>query len=53
MRKFLSCGLFAALAIVPTAIQVSAEPPPADPVIISIGSTISTDCNQCLPRSWK
>ena len=53
MRKFLSCGLIAALALVPTALQVSAEPPPAEPVIMSSSSTISTECTQCLPRSWK
>jgi hypothetical protein len=36
MRKFLSCGLIAAFALLPTAIQVCAEPPPADPVVVSI-----------------
>jgi hypothetical protein len=52
MRKFLSCGLFAALAIVSTALQVCAEPPPAEPVIISTGSNVPTDCTQCLPYRW-
>jgi hypothetical protein len=36
MRKFLSCGLIAAFALLPTAIQVCAEPPPAEPVVSSI-----------------
>jgi hypothetical protein len=37
MRKFLSCGLIAAFALLPTAIQVCAEPPPAEPgVVVSI-----------------
>jgi hypothetical protein len=36
MRKFLSCGLIAAFALLPTAIQVCAEPPPAEPVLGSI-----------------
>jgi hypothetical protein len=36
MRKFLSCGLIAAFALLPTAIRVSAEPPPAEPVVSSI-----------------
>jgi hypothetical protein len=39
MRKFLSCGLIAALAILPTALQVCAEPPPAEPVVVPTGCT--------------
>ncbi|WP_310414169.1 hypothetical protein [Chamaesiphon sp. OTE_8_metabat_110] len=53
MRKFLNCGLIAALAIVPTAVRVSAEPPPAPPVVVSADSTVATDCSECLPVSWK
>ncbi|WP_309733674.1 hypothetical protein [Chamaesiphon sp. OTE_75_metabat_556] len=52
MLKFLGCGLLAALAIVTTALQVSAEPPPAEPVIISTGTNVTNDCAQCLPRRW-
>jgi hypothetical protein len=43
MYKFLSCGLIAAFAILPTAIRVSAEPPPsAEPVVVS--SETANDC---------
>jgi hypothetical protein len=50
MRKFLSCGLIAAFAVVPTALKVCAEPPPAEPVIVSTESTIPANCqkNLCL-----
>lgn len=34
MRKFLSCGLITAFAIIPTALKVYAEPPPIEPVIV-------------------
>lgn len=39
MRKFLTCGLIATAAIVTTALQVCAEPPPKEPVIVSTAST--------------
>lgn len=38
MGKFLNCGLIAAFAILPITIKVCAEPPPAEPVVISHGS---------------
>jgi hypothetical protein len=46
MRKFLSCGLIAAFAVVPTALKVCAEPPPVEPVIVSTESIITPDCNK-------
>jgi hypothetical protein len=45
MRKFLSCGLIAAFALLPTAIQVCAEPPPAEPVVSSIEQSPPADAN--------
>ncbi len=47
MRKFLSCGLIAAFAIIPNAIKVGAEPPPVEPVVISTESA-ATVCLNCL-----
>jgi hypothetical protein len=49
MRKLLSCGLIAAFAIIPTAIQASAEPPPLEPVVPS-ESVVLADCvsERCL-----
>ena len=44
MRQFLSYGLIAAFAILPTALRVCAEPPPAESVVVSTGGTISNDC---------
>ena len=44
MRKFLSCGLITAFALLPTAIQVCAEPPPAEPVVVSSQQIQSVDC---------
>jgi hypothetical protein len=46
MRKFLSCGLITAFAIVPTALKVYAEPPPAEPVIVSTESATTSDCSK-------
>ena len=43
MIKFLSCGLIAALAIIPTAVRVCAEPPPMEPVVVSSEQVPSTD----------
>jgi hypothetical protein len=44
MRKFLSCGLITAFAIIPTALKVYAEPPPADPVVVSTESAAPARC---------
>jgi hypothetical protein len=47
MHKFLSCGLIAAFAIIPTALRVYAEPPPVEPVIVlTEGATFT--CVNCL-----
>lgn len=46
MRKFLSCGLIAAFAIVPTALKVYAEPPPVEPVISA--ESFAPICVNCL-----
>ena len=43
MRKFLSYRLITAI-ILATALKVSADPPPAEPIIISSESTVATDC---------
>ena len=54
MRKFLSCGLIAAFAIVPTAIEVCAEPPPAETIVVATdSSTTVTDCKQDRCQSKK
>ncbi|WP_310424365.1 hypothetical protein [Chamaesiphon sp. VAR_48_metabat_135_sub] len=50
MRKFLSCGLIAAFAILPTAFTVCAEPPPAEPVATPTSSTIPTKCTDRCPQ---
>ena len=44
MRKFLSCGLITAFAIIPTALRVYAEPPPAEPVVVMTESTVPVNC---------
>jgi hypothetical protein len=44
MRKFLSCGLITAFAIVPTALRVYAEPPPVEPVVVSTESVAPASC---------
>jgi hypothetical protein len=44
MRRFLGCGLIAAFTILPTAIRVSAEPPPSEPVIVANETVTSVDC---------
>jgi hypothetical protein len=44
MRKFLSCVITAVMLT--TALKVSAEPPPAEPVITASESTIGADCDQ-------
>jgi hypothetical protein len=43
MCKLLSYGLITAV-ILTTALRVSAEPPPAEPVIIATESNVATDC---------
>jgi hypothetical protein len=53
MRKFLSCGLIAAFAILPTAIQVCAEAPPAEPVATANESAVPTECNNLCPQPTK
>ncbi len=45
MRKFLSCGLITAFAIIPTALKVYAEPPPAEPVVVVTESAAPVDCS--------
>jgi hypothetical protein len=47
MRKFLSCGLIAAFAIIQNAIKVGAEPPPMEPVVVSTEGA-ATVCVNCL-----
>ncbi|AFY95904.1 hypothetical protein [Chamaesiphon minutus] len=50
MRKFLSCGLIAAFATIPTALQVCAEPPPKEPETVITQSTVVSDCTErCTP----
>jgi hypothetical protein len=44
MRKFLSCGLITAFAIIPTALKVYAEPPPMEPVVVSTESAAPVNC---------
>ena len=44
MRKFLSCGLITAFAIIPTALKVYAEPPPAEPVVVSTEIAAPVNC---------
>jgi hypothetical protein len=44
MRKFLSCGLITAFAIIPTALKVYAEPPPADPIVVFTESAAPANC---------
>jgi hypothetical protein len=44
MRKFLSCGLITAFAIIPTALKVYAEPPPMEPVVVSTESPTPDNC---------
>jgi hypothetical protein len=44
MRKFLSCGLITAFAILPTALRVYAEPPPMEPVVVSTESAAPVNC---------
>ena len=47
MSKFLSYRLITAV-ILSTALKVSAEPPPAEPIITATETTTTTDCtNQC------
>ena len=44
MRKFLSCGLITAFAIIPTALKVYAEQPPAEPVVVVTESAAPVNC---------
>jgi hypothetical protein len=44
MRKFLSCGLITAFAIIPTALRVYAEPPPVESVVVSTESAAPVNC---------
>jgi hypothetical protein len=44
MRKFLSCGLITAFAILPTALKVYAEPPPVEPVVVLTESVAPVNC---------
>jgi hypothetical protein len=53
MRKFLSYGLIAAFAILPTALRVCAEPPPAEPVVVSIENISTNDCGNRCPQPAK
>ena len=44
MRKFLSCGLITAFAIIPTALKVYAEAPPGESVVVVTKSAAPVDC---------
>ncbi len=44
MRKFLSCGLLTAFAIIPAALKVYAEPPPLESVIVVAESAAPVNC---------
>jgi hypothetical protein len=52
MRKFLSCGLIAALAVLPV-LRVCAEPPPKEPTIVSSDNTTANDCPDRCPQPQK